>query len=46
MCPLSIPRSSRWDWPVQVLDSDGKVVANSRIDFISPQVDNATQTVL
>jgi len=32
--------------PVQVLDSDGKVVTNSRIDFISPQVDNATQTVL
>jgi RND family efflux transporter MFP subunit len=32
--------------PVQVLDSEGKVMANSRVDFISPQVDNTTQTVL
>ena len=32
--------------PVQVLDSDGNVMANSRISFISPQVDNTTQTVL
>jgi RND family efflux transporter MFP subunit len=31
---------------VQVLDSDGKVVAESRVSFISPQVDNTTQTVL
>jgi RND family efflux transporter MFP subunit len=29
-----------------VLDSDGNVVADSRISFISPQVDNTTQTVL
>jgi multidrug efflux pump subunit AcrA (membrane-fusion protein) len=29
-----------------VLDSEGKVLANSRISFISPQVDNTTQTVL
>jgi RND family efflux transporter MFP subunit len=32
--------------PVQVLDSDGKVLASSHVDFISPQVDNTTQTVL
>lgn len=32
--------------PVQVLDSDGKVVASTKISFISPQVDNTTQTVL
>ena len=32
--------------PVQVLDSDGKVLADSRISFISPQVDTTTQTVL
>jgi multidrug efflux pump subunit AcrA (membrane-fusion protein) len=32
--------------PVQVLNGDGKVVAESRISFISPQVDNTTQTVL
>jgi len=32
--------------PVQVIDADGKVLADSRVSFISPQVDNATQTVL
>jgi multidrug efflux pump subunit AcrA (membrane-fusion protein) len=32
--------------PVQVLDGEGKVLADSRITFISPQVDNTTQTVL
>jgi RND family efflux transporter MFP subunit len=32
--------------PVQVLDGDGKVIANSRVSFISPQVDTTTQTVL
>src|SRR5579862_1946834 len=32
--------------PVQVLDGSGKVLADSRVSFISPQVDNTTQTVL
>jgi len=32
--------------PVQVLDSNGKVLAETRVSFISPQVDNTTQTVL
>lgn len=32
--------------PVQVLDSSGKVLADTRVSFISPQVDNTTQTVL
>lgn len=32
--------------PMQVLSSEGKVLAESRISFISPQVDNSTQTVL
>jgi multidrug efflux pump subunit AcrA (membrane-fusion protein) len=32
--------------PVQVVGGDGKVLADSRISFISPQVDNTTQTVL
>ena len=32
--------------PVQILDSTGKVLADTRITFISPQVDNTTQTVL
>jgi RND family efflux transporter MFP subunit len=32
--------------PVQILDSTGKVLVNSTVSFISPQVDNTTQTVL
>jgi RND family efflux transporter MFP subunit len=32
--------------PVQILDSNGKVLAQTRVSFISPQVDNTTQTVL
>ncbi len=45
---VPIERSSqlKTNLPVQVLDSEGKVLANSRVSFISPQVDNTTQTVL
>jgi RND family efflux transporter MFP subunit len=45
---VPIERSSqlKMNLPVQVLDSEGKVLADSRVDFISPQVDNTTQTVL
>ncbi len=32
--------------PVQVLNDADKVIAQSKISFISPQVDNTTQTVL
>ncbi len=32
--------------PVQILSSDGKPLANTQVTFISPQVDNSTQTVL
>jgi RND family efflux transporter MFP subunit len=32
--------------PVQIVDGNGNVIADSRISFISPQVDNTTQTVL
>jgi len=32
--------------PVEILDSAGNVVLNTRVYFISPQVDTATQTVL
>ncbi len=32
--------------PVEILDSDGKVIANCRVTFISPQVDTSTQSVL
>jgi len=45
---VPIERSSqlKMSLPVQVLDSNGKAVADTRISFISPQVDNTTQTVL
>ncbi len=32
--------------PVDVLDTDGSVLAHSSIDFISPQVDNGLQSIL
>ena len=45
---VPIERSSqlKMNRSVQILDSNGKVLANTRISFISPQVDNTTQTVL
>ncbi len=32
--------------PAQIVDPSGEVIAESRINFVSPQVDSATQTVL
>jgi RND family efflux transporter MFP subunit len=32
--------------PVQIVDADGKIIADSRVSFISPEVDNMTQSVL
>jgi len=32
--------------PVQIVDSEGEALAESRVTFISPEVDNTTQTVL
>ena len=45
---VPIERSSqlRLNLPVQILDQSGTVIAESRINFISPQVDSTTQTVL
>jgi RND family efflux transporter MFP subunit len=45
---VPVERSSqlKMNLPVQIVDSAGEPIANSRISFISPQVDNATQTVL
>jgi RND family efflux transporter MFP subunit len=45
---VPIERSSqlKMNLPVQVLDNSGRVLADSRVSFISPQVDNTTQTVL
>jgi RND family efflux transporter MFP subunit len=44
--PIEHSAQLKMDLPVQVLNGDGKVIADSRITFISPQVDNTTQTVL
>lgn len=45
---VPIERSSqlKMNLPVQIIDGTGKVLADSKISFISPQVDNTTQTVL
>ncbi|MGO9087215.1 MAG: efflux RND transporter periplasmic adaptor subunit [Terriglobales bacterium] len=44
--PIEHSAQLKMNLPVQILDSDGKVVADTRVSFVSPQVDNATQTVL
>jgi len=44
--PIEHSPQLKMNLPVQVIDSDGKVLAETRVSFISPQVDNATQTVL
>jgi RND family efflux transporter MFP subunit len=44
--PVERASQLKMNLPVQVLDSNGKVLADTRVSFISPQVDNTTQTVL
>ena len=44
--PIEHSAQLRMNLPVQILDSDGKVAADTRVSFVSPQVDNTTQTVL
>jgi RND family efflux transporter MFP subunit len=44
--PIEHSSQLKMNLPVQVLDSSGKILADSRVSFISPQVDNTTQTVL
>src|SRR6267154_4544704 len=44
--PFERASQLKMNLPVQVLDGEGKVIAESRVSFISPQVDNTTQTVL
>jgi RND family efflux transporter MFP subunit len=44
--PIEHSGQLKMNLPVQILDGDGKVIGDSRISFISPQVDNTTQTVL
>jgi len=44
--PVERSPQLKLDTPVQIVDGAGNPIADSRISFISPQVDNTTQTVL
>lgn len=44
--PVERSPQLKMNLPVQILDSMGKVLSSTKISFISPQVDNTTQTVL
>jgi RND family efflux transporter MFP subunit len=44
--PVERAGQLRRDMPVEIVDSTGTVLAQSRVSFISPQVDDKTQTVL
>ena len=44
--PVERSAQLRMNLPVQIVDQSGAVIAASRINFISPQVDSTTQTVL
>lgn len=44
--PIEESAQLKMDLPVQIVDAAGKPLASSRVTFISPQVDNSTQTVL
>lgn len=44
--PIEHSAQLKMNLPVQVLDPEGDVAADTHVTFISPQVDNTTQTVL
>jgi RND family efflux transporter MFP subunit len=44
--PVERAPQLRMNMPVQIVDSTGNAIADSRVSFISPQVDSTTQTVL
>jgi RND family efflux transporter MFP subunit len=44
--PIEHSAQLKMNLPVLILDSEGRVVADTRVSFVSPQVDNTTQTVL
>lgn len=44
--PIERSAQLKAEMPVQIVDGTGNVLADSRISFLSPQVDNTTQTVL
>src|SRR5438876_1122273 len=44
--PVERAPQLKMNMPVQIVDSAGDLMADSHISFVSPQVDNATQTIL
>jgi RND family efflux transporter MFP subunit len=44
--PVEKSRQLKRNLPVDIVDASGKTLAASKITFISPEVDNTTQTVL
>ncbi len=44
--PIEKSAQLKMNLPVQIVDAAGNSLASSRVTFISPQVDNSTQTVL
>jgi RND family efflux transporter MFP subunit len=44
--PVERSPQLKMNMPVDIVDGEGNVIASSRVSFISPQVDNTTQTVL
>lgn len=44
--PIEHSSQLKMNLPVQIVDSSDKVLAETHITFISPEVDNSTQTVL
>jgi RND family efflux transporter MFP subunit len=44
--PVERSAQLKRDLPAQIVDGQGNVVADSRVSFISPRVDDTTQTVL
>ena len=44
--PVERAAQLRMELPVQIVDGAGNVIADSRITFISPAVDNTTQSIL
>jgi RND family efflux transporter MFP subunit len=44
--PIERSGDIKMNLPVQIVDSEGNAIADSRVSFISPEVDNTTQGVL
>jgi len=44
--PVESARALKLDQPIEILDSNGKPMASGKISFLSPRVDETTQTVL